>query len=922
MRTRLRSLVLIALLLCIPTLAAAAGQFFFVDQNNRADRATLQAAAEPLLARDALVAVYLVERGGSAEFDALLTQDGLLRDNLLRSQTLAVFIAFEDRYSAVAYGDAYERALGVNDNSERIRSEVMNPLLADGQVTEAVAAALNAFETAIANPPPRVGGLQIIFDSMPIVIGALVLVAAIAAAVVLVRLRRRRHGQQQRERALRDAREAAGGAIVTLGLHLRALEEEQAFDRVSFTAAFSEELASALMHIRNEFQAQQQAFDTIGEQLQRDRTPTPEQQQAAVSGYQAVTAALAPLTEQADSLKQRRAAYQQRLTAVRSGVQTLSARCAALTERAAGFGGELTEPAQLTGPLTALTATVEQALERNDADAAEAALAAAEAALAETDELVTAIIARRQALVEQRQVLAAVENQGYRVESAYASGDRARAALSAALQSLTAGERAAAREQLNAAAALLQQAADDGTELPALREQNARRIAALDARGPQISARLTAGRIAFDLVDEFSEACWRDIAGNGSEAEAAAELAEDHWHQAQAGNTMEQQAFHTAADQLTAAEAALDHVERLIAAVEQRLTDLEHARATARELLQEAARSITAGTAYLRSNDQQIGSQPEQQLQQAAELLARAQAEAAQEQPDWLELVRLAQQADRLADTALAEAGAQVAAVERMQQRSQQADQLAAAALHRLENYLAVHSEDIDAARHSAARDLGERFRALQQAADARKSLEDISLRRALGEAAQQAEQLQQQIESQLTAAEGDVQAVEELRGKVNTEMTDAAVQIDRMRQAMQFSSNPQLRTRAAAVEAQLRTVTLPLNGKVRLQAALQTALQVSAEARAVADAAMPLQTTMPSSTATSSVGDVIAGMVIGSLLSGGRRSGWGNSGSWSSPRGGHSGSSGWGRVGGSGGSFGGGRRGGSFGGGRSGGKW
>ena len=142
------------------------------------------------------------------------------------------------------------------------------------------------------------------------------------------------------------------------------------------------------------------------------------------------------------------------------------------------------------------------------------------------------------------------------------------------------------------------------------------------------------------------------------------------------------------------------------------------------------------------------------------------------------------------------------------------------------------------------------------------------------------------------------------------------------MIQALQFANAAHLAQRSAAVQARLRSVVLPLNGRATLEAALQTAREVSVEARAVADAALPLRTTVPSPQATSGVGDVIAGMVIGSLLSGRRSGGWGHSGGWSSPHSGRSSSSGWGKVGGGGGSVGGGRRGGSFGGGRRGGKW
>lgn len=122
MRYGIRWLIGLALGLWLLAPVLAQGRLVLFDPGGRLNEAAVQAAAGPLIRRGAQVAVYVVDRGGEADFQRRLIADGLSRsDGAVRANLIAIYVAVDDRYSEIFFGDEWNAALAVNDNYETIR---------------------------------------------------------------------------------------------------------------------------------------------------------------------------------------------------------------------------------------------------------------------------------------------------------------------------------------------------------------------------------------------------------------------------------------------------------------------------------------------------------------------------------------------------------------------------------------------------------------------------------------------------------------------------------------------------------------------------------------------------------------------------------------------------------------------------------
>jgi hypothetical protein len=469
----------------------------------------------------------------------------------------------------------------------------------------------------------------------------------------------------------------------------------------------------------------------------------------------------------------------------------------------------------------------------------------------------------------------------------------------------------AATTAIAEAEAALARAQREGFDLPTIRADNERRIAALAARGPQTAKLIAAGREAFDLVDEFAESTWADIRGNGSEAEAAVARAFEHWEQARTANTMEVQGFLAARSYLDAAEQELDHAVRLITAITDRLRALEEARSIARDLLAEAERSIADGTSFVAAHNPDVSPHADALLQQAAALLAAAKAEAAKAKPDWLQLVRAAQEADRLADEALAGARDEVEQTTRLRERAQQIKQLATNEVQKLVHYVAVHDADLS----PAVRQQLEQVRTMLQQAytlfQQAEIHEDEARRQALTAAIEQYQSLAEVATTTYQQAYAEVQRLETLRAELNQVLQRVREKLNRITQLQRTSplgGSSAVVGQITALRQRFHQIRLPINGEEALRAALREAQDIDV---AATDLLNTLQPPVISPQATDSVASTV-------IRLGRTTGGWGHSRSWSTSS--HSGE--WSSRGGGGGSFGGGGSGGSFGGRGGGGGW
>ncbi|NJM08649.1 hypothetical protein HC891_24365, partial [Candidatus Gracilibacteria bacterium] len=436
------------------------------------------------------------------------------------------------------------------------------------------------------------------------------------------------------------------------------------------------------------------------------------------------------------------------------------------------------------------------------------------------------------------------------MEGSNAALDRTREALSQAVQTLERAGVAAAREPLTAAQAHLADAVLYGRDLPQLVRQNDERIAALGPLGEELKAYIAQGRVAFDAVDEYAESTWSDIRGNGSEAQAAAERAYEHWQQAQQQNTMDEQEFPAAKGNLDAAENETAYARQLIDTIVQRLHDLETARSTARAEIEAAQSDIARGWAFVRANDADVGRVPEQKLQQAEQAFAAAQAEMQQGKPNWLTVVEQAQAANALADEALVGARSEAEIIEKLRKQVANVQQLATAEVKKIVSFVGLHEADIKPPSRQqiqlVQKQTQEAFGLIQQS----EASEDERRRAAL-EKAFAAYQALQKLASQVYAqAYADFQELEQLRTTVNSELARTRSAIESAEQML--TMNRSMLPRSSRAEQRLRAtrrsfdqITLPIVGEERLRATIKEAQAIRAEAE---DAAADLRRSFPGS--------------------------------------------------------------------------
>ncbi|MCG8353215.1 MAG: hypothetical protein MI924_36065 [Chloroflexales bacterium] len=568
-------------------------------------------------------------------------------------------------------------------------------------------------------------------------------------------------------------------------------------------------------------------------------------------------------------------------------------------------------------------AEAEAAFAEHDARKAITAAQAASESLQALNTLLETYGAIRDGIVRGRHEAESLAAEGYRMEASQAALDGARAALTNAANMLQTQGIEAAGTTIQAALVMLEESVANGRGLVELRAANEQRLEEIKTLGEEAAAAIVAGRQTFDIVDEFAESTWSDIRGNGSEAEAAADRAHEHWLNARQHNSMESQEFVVAQEELDTAVEELAYTRALIDTITQRLEDLEAARDAARDEISAAAADITRGWEFVRSNDPDVGKAPEAQLRQAEELLSHAQTEMQREKPDWLVLVRDAQAANDLADQALLGARSEVEAMEKLRAQVERARQLAAAEVKKIVQFSSLHRQDIQPTSQPAIAQIQQQVQQAYTLLQQSEQLEEERRREALQRTYASYTQLQTEAARVYAMIYADFQRLEKLRGEVNQELArarDAIGDAERLlatyRGHVPSRSGPVQRIRAA--RRSFDQIKLPITGERDLENAIQLARNLQREAR---DAADELRRNYRPPHDHGS-GEMIAGMLIGAALDSamrsGRRGGWGGSGSWSGGGGG-----GWGSLGGGGGSWGGGGGGGgSWGGGGGGGGW
>ena len=784
MRNLARMLTVLALLIlsAMPTFAQS-GRFFFKDDAGRLNRSAVETAARPLIDRGAYVAVYAVDSGKGTEFLNLLQDDGLRSGTNVNPNLVAIFVSFNDRYSEIRYGDRWSSTIG--NSAARIQQDVLNSNLASGNASDAFSKSLVALESAAAGAPassttPGAAAPSGDLGFLPWCIGVLALLGVGGFGWNMLS-KRRAVGQTlaSASKAMQDARLKAGAAVADTAQLLRTSREKAQYDAVSYTKDDAAQVTEMQRGAEQQFLTAQEAFSKADDIAEKMGTTATEQQYKELTGsYAQIETSANEARKAIEAVEARRAeldTINQHAPAVvddaKKALADAVGRVAVLGDNVSGeaVSRQIAEQINLADSFLA---------DRRAAEASQLAQAAS-AAAAELSQVLTRVGALREGISAGRAAAERVTVDGYRIEPGLKAFDDAETVLGRVAAVLEQQGVPAARPLLDQAEALRLEGEQRGGGMPALREENTRRIAELRGQTVQLQSYIGEGRKAFDQVDEFAEATWTDIRGNGSEAEKAQADATRFIEQAEAGNTMETQTFRESSQALDGAQDKLSFANNLIGSVIQRLKDLETARGIAKDEVASAQKDIEQGWSFVRSNDADIDKVPEQALTQAATLLSAAQAELGQQRPNWLEVVKQAQEANRQADTALAQARSEVETIQKLREQLQRARQLLDGEVKKTAQFVQIHMTDLgpeDVSRYNAI--LGDVQRAEQSLAQIER-VEDTARVNALRVAVDQYASLQRSAEAGYQEIYARFQESEKYREQVTAAVDSAQRAID-----------------------------------------------------------------------------------------------------------------------------------------------
>ncbi len=908
--------LLTLLLLVLVTPALAQSNPTIVDETGNLDVATVQRAAQPLVDRGARVGIFLVQRGGEDDALRRYQRAGLASGGAINADTIAIYVSFDPRYSEIAYGDRWNAALRTNDNGETIRQNQLNPGLASGNATRGIVDALTAIERSIASPPVPAGGTTVNIDLVPIVAGVIFLVLlAVAGPMLWSGFQKRRAAAKSlaaARAATEEARRLASSAIVDLSRALRDAQDKAKFDRVSYAEADVRQLATTQSEVEQQFARIQERFAEAEKSLALRKTPVQADYEAATQIYRQMAQEANVVRERLAQIEARRAELDRIAQAAPGEVDKAKKALADVAAQLSDLSADL-QPEAALRPAESLVERAEQLLKERRAADAIAAAGAASAAITAFAGAIARMRDIQDGIAAGRAAAERAAEQGFRVDAGMASFNTAEGLLRQAAAALPVVGPEGVATLLDQADKARELGVIRGGGLPARYRANLERLDNVRAAGEALAAFIDEGWRVFDIVDEFAESAWSDIRGNGSEAERAADEAQELWERATERNSMERQEFIEASADLDQAEERIAYARALIEAIIKRLKDLEAARNAARDEIAAAEADIMQGRAFIAANDPDVGKEPEKLLARAESALAQARAEMQQERPDWLQIVRLAHEANHLADEALRGARSEVEAMDRLREQLKRLQQVATAEVQKIVQFMTVHPRDLPVGAKDKINGLQINLQAAYAAAQSAGQKEEEARADALRDAIERYTALEQQAARIFEEIQRHYRRIEALRRQVRSEA-------DRARSAIMRAESLSARVGGLSAVSLIHEARASYNqiGEVHSEADAQRALERARDAYNKAErASQILEQQNADQERQGRLGDFIGGVLVGTLLDGhSSDSGWGSSGRRSSGS--------WSGGSRSGGGFGGGgRSGGGFGGGgRSGGGW
>lgn len=333
--------------------------------------------------------------------------------------------------------------------------------------------------------------------------------------------------------------------------------------------------------------------------------------------------------------------------------------------------------------------------------------------------------------------IAAVEQAGFRVEGANAVLEKAVDALAQAEDAVKAKSFGQMKDKLVEANRLANQAAEQAEAQKREKAGIDTEVRLLRSSSKDADGTLDSARMVFDQIREaYAPVSWDSITGNGSQAEAALDAADEAVDAAEQAATMDAQDWATARGKLQEARQGIQRAEALANAIVTLKRDLDAAKDAAPREIEAAAADIAAARKYIASHDADIDDGLETRLDAAERRLDEARELLTQAQPDYRAVVKAALAVNETADAVLSTSKEQHQAAERKRRLAVSTMEEAERSVNTARQYINAHRSDVDS---DAEARLAEAVSSLSSASRASNLDSQIKFAKAADEAADNA---------------------------------------------------------------------------------------------------------------------------------------------------------------------------------------
>ncbi len=794
---------------------------FIATDSSNLDVAAINQAAQRLADKGVKPIVIFVEGGvgqslddASAYVDRALESYGLRDNGVLQKNLLALFVGTkplpesdDQRPIFIIYEDElfpFLSALaGSKDVDSFIREDLMIPKLRDGNFTGAFTSVFESLEERLPTgqaetAQPTDNAPQVITPEPEVTPPNFFqrfwwLAVPVVALLAFLGLRPRSRKEvaavtgEYKTPTLIDDASKLNAVKSQLAMMLAELEPSLPNDpnnqteMVLMTGFLEGQHPEELAQLQNDYAAAVQKFKTVATQVSAYGQTQTGSVTEQLSRYEnllvevsEVRAFTTSLSDKWQALNRELAAIPDKLSALRGSLQQLKA---SYNERSGFLSAE-----EVLRPLEEDIGEVEKVQQHNESLKALRMLGGVQDNITLVSDSITRLMEADNRLDTFESQLPSFQAQGFKLYKLAERIPDVRQDMAIALGLIKQGEYKVLDAQVDEVVEQTGNVVDGAKTFTELHKTNTERLGQLEKLGEELKIHIDKSASAFAAFNDFAPSSWRDVQGNGTEAQNAANRAHELWAQARGANELTgSQEFENAKTLIDGAFTEVERAKTLLAAVDTRLHDLQTAKATAKQQLELVEKDLTEfETTLCRAEvDHEVGKNPELKIAEAKTFVAKAHTELSQSLPDWLVVMQHVQAADRTADEALALLRSEQEAMERRRVRVHSEKIETQTSLQRLLSYVQVHQSEMTQTTLSQAEQIKLSYRQAEGKEQSASALSEEVLGQTLEQTATLYDTVQQQADALFTQAEKEFNELETLRKQVAERLTSLQSRIN-----------------------------------------------------------------------------------------------------------------------------------------------